>query len=80
MRKPAVPTMPAPNTAGCEAFWDASYHAELKGIPTANTVPAIPREEGDNQQHGRVHLTSHPPSRNQRCAEARTMVNIIRPP
>ena len=37
--------MPAPNTPVAKPFFDTSYHAELKGIPTANTVPAIPRQK-----------------------------------
>lgn len=48
----AVPTMPMPNTPVANPRRAGGYHALTNEIPTAKTVPAIPRKNPNTNSNG----------------------------
>ena len=48
----AVPTIPMPNTPVAKPRREASYQLFANGMPTAKTVPAIPRKKPHTSNNG----------------------------
>ena len=77
----AVPTMPAPNTPVAKPLRAGGYQAELNGIPTANTVPAIPSRNEKTSIRGKDFIEPARPTRSTSgVLTASTRLIMMRPP